>query len=84
MKARITIKVGAKKDGTITAVEARVVLSNLRFPVFGVVHHLIENTRIPHIHGKLVAVQINKGHERSHPVRTKCQLSHPHPRSWTT
>ena len=38
---------GAKKDGTITAVEARVVLSNPLMPLFGVVQHLIENTRIP-------------------------------------
>ena len=40
-------KVGAKKDGTITAVEARVLLANTLFPLFGVVQHIMENTRIP-------------------------------------
>jgi CO/xanthine dehydrogenase Mo-binding subunit len=62
-------KVGAKKNGSITAVETRAILSNQRYPVFGVVHHLIENTRIPHIHGKLIAVQINKGMN----VATRCE-----------
>ena len=59
-------KVGAKKDGTVTAVEARVVLSNLLMPFFGVVHHLIENTNIPHVYGKLESVYVNKGTERPH------------------
>jgi CO/xanthine dehydrogenase Mo-binding subunit len=63
------IKVGAKKDGTITAVEARAVLGNLLFPVFGVVQHLIENTKIPHIYGKMEAVQVNKGPN----VPTRCE-----------
>jgi xanthine dehydrogenase molybdenum-binding subunit len=54
-------KIGAKKDGTITAVKARAVVSNQTVPVFNCVNHLIENTRIPNIYGKLEAVQINKG-----------------------
>ena len=62
-------KVGAKKDGTITAVKERAVLSNQWFPVFGIVHHLVENTRIPHVYGKLEAVQINKGIN----VPTRCE-----------
>ena len=62
-------KVGAKKDGAITAVEARVVLSNLLWPVFGVVQHIIENTNIPHVYGKTEAVQINKGPN----VPTRCE-----------
>jgi xanthine dehydrogenase molybdenum-binding subunit len=62
-------KVGAKKDGTITAVKVRAVLSNLLFPVFGVARHLIENTRIPSIHGKIEAVQVNKGIN----VPTRCE-----------
>ena len=33
-------KVGAKKDGTMTAVEARVLLANTLFPLFGVVQHI--------------------------------------------
>jgi CO/xanthine dehydrogenase Mo-binding subunit len=63
------VKVGARKDGTITAVEARVALANLLFPVFGVVQHLIENTKIPHIYGKMEAVQVNKGAN----VPTRCE-----------
>ena len=62
-------KAGAKKDGTITAVEARAVLSNLLWPVFGVVQHIIENTNIPHVYGKMEAVQINKGPN----VPTRCE-----------
>ena len=62
-------KVGAKKDGTVTAVEARVVLSNLLMPFFGVVHHLIENTNIPHVYGKLESVYVNKGMN----VPTRCE-----------
>ena len=62
-------KVGAKKDGTITAVEARVVPRQPCFPFFGVVHHLIENTSIPHVYGKMEAVQVNKGIT----VPTRCE-----------
>jgi CO/xanthine dehydrogenase Mo-binding subunit len=63
------IKVGAKKDGTITAVHARVALANLLFPVFGVVQHFIENTCIPNIFGKMEAIQVNKGNN----VPTRCE-----------
>jgi CO/xanthine dehydrogenase Mo-binding subunit len=62
-------KVGAKKDGTITAVEVQALLSNLLFPVFGVARHFIENTRIPHVYGKIEAVQVNKGTN----VPTRCE-----------
>jgi CO/xanthine dehydrogenase Mo-binding subunit len=62
-------KVGARKDGTITAVEISAVLSNQWFPVFGTVTHLLENTKIPNISGKLKAVQINKGIN----VPTRCE-----------
>ena len=62
-------KVGAKKDGTITAVSARAVLSNHVFPVFGVAKHLIENTRIPNVYGKIEAVQVNRGIN----VPTRCE-----------
>ncbi len=62
-------KVGAKKDGTITAVEARVLLANTLFPLFGVVQHIIENTRIPNVYGKMLAVQVNKGIT----VATRCE-----------
>jgi len=62
-------KVGAKQDGTITAVKERAILSNQWFPVFGIVHHFLENTRIPHVYGKLEAVQTNKGIN----VPTRCE-----------
>lgn len=62
-------KVGAKNDGTITAVKGRAVLANQLWPVFGFVTHLIENTKIPHIYGKEVGVQINKGPT----VPTRCE-----------
>ncbi|MBI5602715.1 MAG: xanthine dehydrogenase family protein molybdopterin-binding subunit [Deltaproteobacteria bacterium] len=53
--------VGARKDGTITAVKAKAVMSNQDAPVFGIIGHLMENTRIPNLYGKLQAVMINKG-----------------------
>ena len=55
------IKAGAKLDGTITAVQERAVMVNQTMPVFGIVKHLIDNTRIPNVYGKMQAVQVNKG-----------------------
>jgi CO/xanthine dehydrogenase Mo-binding subunit len=54
-------KVGAKLDGTITAVKGRAVLTNQMLPFFGIVKHIIENTRIPNVYGKMEVVQVNKG-----------------------
>jgi len=54
-------KVGAKLDGTITAVKGRAVFANQTMPVFGFVRHLIDNTRIPNVYGKTEAVKVNKG-----------------------
>jgi xanthine dehydrogenase molybdenum-binding subunit len=62
-------KVGAKRDGTITAVKVRALLSNLLFPVFGVARHFIENTKIPNVYGKIEAIQVNKGIN----VPTRCE-----------
>lgn len=62
-------RVGAKENGEITAVKVRGVLSNLLFPVFGVARHFIENTKIPNVYGKTVAVQANKGIN----VPTRCE-----------
>jgi xanthine dehydrogenase molybdenum-binding subunit len=62
-------RVGAKKDGTITAVKVQALLANLLFPVFGVARHFIENTRIPHVYGKIEAVQVNRGMN----VPTRCE-----------
>ncbi len=54
-------KVGAKLDGTITAVKGRAVFANQTMPVFGFVRHLIDNTKIPNVYGKTEAVKVNKG-----------------------
>ena len=62
-------KVGAKRDGTITAVEGMAILSNQLWPVFHFLKHLVENTRIPNIYGKLFVVATNKGPN----VPTRCE-----------
>ncbi|UCF08033.1 MAG: xanthine dehydrogenase family protein molybdopterin-binding subunit, partial [Thermoplasmata archaeon] len=62
-------KVGAKKDGTITAVKGRAVLANQQWPVFHFLKHLVENTKIPNIYGKLEVVFVNKGPN----VPTRCE-----------
>lgn len=54
------LKAGAKNDGTITAVEVRLVLVNAQYP-FGPAKHFLENTKIPNIYGKRIQVRINKG-----------------------
>ncbi len=54
-------KVGAKLDGTITAVKGRAVVTNQLLPVFGIVTHLIENTKIPNIYGRTESVRVSKG-----------------------
>ncbi len=64
-----TLKVGAKKDGTITAVEGRAVLANQQWPVFHFLKHLLENTRIPNLYGKMLTVLTNKGPN----VPTRCE-----------
>jgi CO/xanthine dehydrogenase Mo-binding subunit len=63
------VKVGARKDGTITAVLGRAAVANQWFPVFGAFHHLAENTRIPNIQASLDAILINKGPN----VPTRCE-----------
>jgi xanthine dehydrogenase molybdenum-binding subunit len=62
-------KVGAKLDGTITAVKGRAVVVNQVMPVFGFVRHFHENTKIPNIYGKTEAVKVNKGPT----VPTRCE-----------
>jgi len=62
-------KVGAKKDGTITSVKVRAVMSNMIYSIFGVAKHFIENTKIPNVYGKTEAVQVNKGPN----VPTRCE-----------
>lgn len=71
-------KVGFKNDGTITAVKGRSVLANQLFPIFGFVTHFYENSRIPHIYGKMEVVQINKGPN----VPVRCEQN-PHALSFT-
>ena len=62
-------KVGAKEDGTITAVKGTAMLANVEFPFFGFVKHFIENTKIPHVYGKTKVVRVNKGPN----VPTRCE-----------
>ena len=62
-------KVGAKRDGTITAVKGRAVFANQTLPVFGFIRHLIDNTKIPNVYGKTDAVKVNKGPA----VPTRCE-----------
>ena len=65
------VKVGFKLDGTITAVYQRGVTLNQDMPVFGIVAHLIENTKIPHIAGRTEAAWVNKGPT----VPTRCEMN---------
>lgn len=51
-------KVGAKKDGTITAVKMRTVYENCSFEA---ALHLLENTKIPNLYSETVLAQVNKG-----------------------
>ena len=62
-------KVGTLLDGTITAVEAHAIMANQTLPVFGIVKHLMDNTRIPNIYGKQYSVKVNKGPT----VPTRCE-----------
>ena len=54
------LKVGAKKDGTITAVKAKGVFVNQQYP-FGPIKHFLENTKVPNLYGKRLNVRVNKG-----------------------
>ncbi len=56
-----SVKVGAQKDGTITAVQGKAQVVNQWFPVFGAFHHMGENTRIPNFDCRLDAIMVNKG-----------------------
>ncbi len=62
-------KVGAKLDGTITAVKGRSVVANQLLPFFGFVRHFHDNTKIHNIYGKTEVVRINKGLT----VPTRCE-----------
>ena len=62
-------KVGAKLDGTITAVEQRGVVANQSMLVFGIAKHLMDNMKIPHVRGITEGVWVNKGPN----VPTRCE-----------
>jgi CO/xanthine dehydrogenase Mo-binding subunit len=51
-------KVGARRDGTITAVKIRSVYANCSFEGAS---HLLENTKISNIHSETKLAQVNKG-----------------------
>jgi len=55
------VKVGFKNDGTITAVDGTVYHASAIHPAFSPVVHLHENTRIPHLHGQIKSIWVNKG-----------------------
>lgn len=65
------VKVGSKLDGNITAVHIRGVTANQTLPMFGIVAHLIENTKILHIYGRTENVWVNKGPT----VPTRCEMN---------
>ncbi len=65
------VKVGFKLDGTIMAVSERAITLNQDMPIFGIVAHLIENTKIPHIAGRTEAAWVNKGPT----VPTRCEMN---------
>ncbi len=65
------VKVGCKLDGAITAVAERGVTLNQMMPTFGIVAHLTENTKIPHVQGRTEAVWVNKGPT----VPTRCEMN---------
>jgi len=53
-------KVGAKNDGTITAVRAKSVMANQQYP-FGPITHFADNTKIPNLYGERLQARISKG-----------------------
>ncbi len=64
-------KVGVKNDGTITAVYAHSLVTNQALPVFGIVRHIMENTKIPNLYGKSEGVLINTGPN----LATRCEMN---------
>jgi len=62
-------KVGAKRDGVISAVKGRAVFTNQLLPFFGFVRHFHENTKIPNVYGKTEVAEVNKGLT----VPTRCE-----------
>jgi xanthine dehydrogenase molybdenum-binding subunit len=55
------VKAGFNNDGAIQAVDATVYHVNAIHPVYGPVLHLLENTRIPHLHGQIKSIWVNRG-----------------------
>ncbi len=55
---RTDFKVGAKRDGTITAVKLKTVYANCSFEA---ALHFLENTRIPDIYSETLLAQVNRG-----------------------
>jgi CO/xanthine dehydrogenase Mo-binding subunit len=56
----VALKVGARHDGTITAVEGNAVLVNQEMPFFGFMVHLKENTRIHNLREHMRVAWVNK------------------------
>ena len=66
---RYRFKVGFSSDGTILAVEGVSTIANQQWPMFNILNHFKENTRIPHLHGTTESVWVNKGPA----VPTRCE-----------
>ncbi len=63
-------KVGVKKDGTITAIDATMYGACTQWPVYHSALHFAENTRVPNITGQTKSIWINKGPT----VPVRCEL----------
>ncbi|MFA5066401.1 MAG: xanthine dehydrogenase family protein molybdopterin-binding subunit [Dehalococcoidia bacterium] len=63
-------KVGFKKDGSITAVDATLYGANVQWPVYHPALHLDENSRVPNIKSQTKSICINKGPT----VPVRCEL----------
>jgi CO/xanthine dehydrogenase Mo-binding subunit len=64
------LKVGYKKDGTITAVEAREVQANQQWPFFSCLRHVKDNTCIPNLYSIIESIWVNRGPA----VPTRCEM----------
>jgi xanthine dehydrogenase molybdenum-binding subunit len=62
-------KVGFKKDGIITAVECSSKMANQVWPLFNLVRHIHETTRIPNLWGRTKDIWLNQGPA----VPTRCE-----------
>ena len=70
-------KVGAKKDGTITAVDMKNIFAN--YQCTPGIEHFLENTRIPNLRCTALTADVSKGSGLVGPMRTAPQHLLPDP-----